>query len=144
MKTKRSWRNGMGLSQIMALLLLVLPTLAFILTLLIDYWTVMQIDYKLKLVANYVSDKANSQEDLSGFISDDRGLCPVIGGKKTVLSFVDDSNNSTQSDATDEGHIDITIKCNYNGAYFKNKVLSTSMHTLSYHDQNMSIIGTCK
>lgn len=138
MKTKRAWRNGMGLGQIMALLLLVLPTMAFIMTLIIDYWTVMQIDYKLKLIANYVSEKANSTEDLSTFTSDDRGLCPVIDGTQTTLVL------GTPTDSNRAGNIDITIECNYSGPYFKNKVISTSIHTYSYHDQNMSITGTCQ
>jgi hypothetical protein len=138
MKTKRAWRNGIGLGQIMALLLLVLPTIAFIMTLIIDYWTVMQIDYKLKLIANYVSEKANSEEDLSTFTSDDRGLCPVIDGNKTTLIF------GPQADSNATGNIDITIKCSYSGPYFKDKNISTSIHTYSYHDQNMSITGTCQ
>jgi Flp pilus assembly protein TadG len=134
MKNKHICRSGFGLSQIMALLLVVLPTMVFAIMLLLDYWNVMQVDYKLKLIANQVSDRADSMEDLTNFSIEDRGLCP----KGTSLVFSD------QIDSTGKGYIDVTIKYNYNGSYFKNKVLSTSMHTYSYHDQNMSIVGTCQ
>lgn len=123
----------MGLSQIMATLLVVLPTMAFIVTFLLDYWSVMQADYKLKLLANQVAEVANNKTDISSFTAPDRGLCP----NGTRLSF------STQSDGNGPAYIDITIVYNYNGTYLKNKNLSTSISTYSYHDQNMTITGTC-
>jgi len=138
MKNKRGFRKGdIGLAQIMAMLLVVLPTMAFIIALLTDYWAVMQADYKLKLIANSVSEVADNKQNLSGFTTSDNGLCP----KGSTLSF---SNPSFYSDANKTGFIDVTIRYLYNGTYFKNKMLTTTMHTYSYHDQNMSIVGTCQ
>jgi len=131
---KNRFRAGFGMGQIMATLLVVLPTIAFITTLLVDYWAVMQVDYKLKLLANAVSVEADGMEDLTNFSVTDRGFCPP----NTALVF------SNQTDAQNKGQIDITIAYTYNGTYFTNKKLSTSMHTYSYHDQNMSITGTCQ
>ena len=134
MRTKKTWRRGMGLSQIMATLLVVLPTMAFMITIMIDYWAVMQADYKLKLLANQVAGVANNRTDISNFTMEDRGLCP--GG--TALSF------SNQTDADGATYIDIVINYQYDGTYFKNKTLSTRVSTYSYNDQNMSILGTCQ
>ena len=135
MRTKHM-RDAFGMGQIMATLLVVLPTMAFIVTFIIDYWSVMQADYKLKLIANQASQKADNAKDLrsSNFTMDDKGLCP----KGTTLTF------ATPSDSDESGRIDITINYTYNGPYLKNKQLSTAMHTYSYHDQNMSITGTCQ
>ena len=83
MKSRKTWRNGLGLSQLMAMMLVVLPTMAFIVTFLLDYWGVMQADYKLKLLANQVAEVANNQTDISNFTMPDRGLCP----NGTTLSF---------------------------------------------------------
>ncbi len=133
MKTKKTWRNGLGLSQIMATLLVVLPTMAFIVTFLLDYWGVMQADYKLKLLSNQVAEVANNKTDISSFTMVDRGLCP----KGTALSF------GSQTPGGGASYIDITIVYNYNGTYIKDKNLSTKISSYSYHDQNMSITGTC-
>ena len=145
MKTKM--RNAFGMGQIIAMLLVVLPTMAFIVTLLVDYWSVMQADYKLKIIANKISVFADNRADLRDF-SDGKGgsaqdlldlvnavnkLCP----KGTTLSF------GPVTDAA-QGEIDITVKYIHNGAYFKNKTLSTSMSTYSYHDQNLSVTATCQ
>ena len=133
MKNRKTWRNGLGLSQIMATLLVVLPTMAFIVTFLLDYWSVMQADYKLKLLANQVAEVANNQTDISNFTMVDRGLCP----NGSSLSF------GSQDAGAAKGYIDITIRYNYKGTYIKDKNISTSVSTYSYHDQNMSITGTC-
>ena len=129
-------RKAFGMGQIMATLLVVLPTMAFIVTFLIDYWNIMQVDYKLKLLVNQASQKADNMQDLrsSQFSMDDNQLCP----NATSLHF------GTPTDSNETGRIDITINYLYNGTYLKNKQLSASMHTYSYHDQNMSITGTCK
>ena len=127
-----SWRNGMGLDQIMAMLLVVLPVLVFSITIILDYWYVMQADYKLKLVANYVAEQANMSEDLSDFNVSDLGMCP----SETSIVYSNQVNSG-------DSHIDIVIKYDYNGTYFDTPI-ATSMHTLSYYDKNMSIIGTCQ
>lgn len=134
MRNKHRCRNAFGLGQIMATLLVVLPTIAFIVTFMIDYWSIMQEDYKLKLIVNQASQKADNMKDLNSFTINADDLCP----KGTHLVF------TNQKDADQKGKIDIVIAYTHNGAYLKNKLLSTSMHTYSYHDQNMSIIGTCQ
>jgi len=133
MKTRgSSWRKAMGLDQIMATLLVVIPTLFFSVTVILDYWSVMQVDYKLKLVAHYLADSANNSEDLSDFNISDMGMCP--DGTSIVYTNQIDSG---------EGHIDIIVQYDYNGTYFDTPV-QTDIHTFSYYDKNMSIIGTCQ
>jgi len=134
MRNKQRCHNAFGLGQIMATLLVVLPTMAFIVTFILDYWSIMQEDYKLKLIANQVSQKADNMKDLSNFKMNADDLCP----KGTSLVF------SNQKDSDKKGKIDVVITYIHNGNYLKNKLLSTSMHTYSYHDQNMSITGTCQ
>ncbi len=140
MKNRRSFRNAFGMGQIMAMLLVVLPTLAFVITLMIDYWSVMQEDYKLKLIANQTSMVLDGKEDLRAadlnttLTNEINNICP----RGTTLSF------STPQDASTLGQISVTIAYVHNGPYFKNKTLNTQMQTYSYHDQNISITGTCQ
>ncbi|WP_457750238.1 hypothetical protein [Sulfurimonas sp.] len=141
MRTKHNFRHAFGMGQIMAMLLVVLPTLAFIITLMIDYWSVMQEDYKLKLIANQTSMVLDSQQDLRAAdlnttLNTQVGsnLCP----RGTTISFC------TPADAPTPGQVIVTIQYLHNGHYFKNKTLSTQMQTYSYHDQNISITGTCQ
>jgi len=134
MKNNHRFRNAFGMGQIMATLLVVLPTIAFIVTFMIDYWRIMQEDYKLKLIVNQASQRADNMEDLSDFNMSADALCP----NGTTLVF------SNQTDSDQKGKIDIVIAYTHNGPYLKNKLLSTSMHTYSYHDQNMTITGTCQ
>lgn len=148
MKIKRSFRNGMGLAQIMATLLVVLPTLAFSITILLDYWGVMQADHKLKLVANITADFAVTRDDLRDF-SDGAG-----GNALDYQSYLNRVNNlcpnqtqvefSSINDATNLGEIAITAQYDYNGTYFKNKTITTQMNVYSYQDQNISVVVTCK
>ena len=147
MKNKRSFRTGFGMGQIMAMLLVVLPMIAFVLTLMTEYWSIMQTDYRLKVIANKVSTFADSRKDLRDFSDGSGGtaqdfqnlvdavntLCP----KGTTITF------GTISDAP-KGEVSVTIQYVHNGPYFKNKTLSTTMSTYSYHDQNMSVTGTCQ
>ncbi|ADN09895.1 hypothetical protein [Sulfurimonas autotrophica] len=140
MKNRHSFRNAFGMGQIMAMLLVVLPTLAFVITLMIDYWSVMQEDYKLKLIANQTSMVLDSEEDLGAadlnttLNNNVNNICP----RGTTLSF------STPQDAPTLGQVNVTIAYVHNGPYFKNKTLNTQMQTYSYHDQNISITGTCQ
>lgn len=148
MRTKRGFRNAMGLAQIMATLLVVLPTLAFIVTILFDYWAVMQADHKLKLVANLTAEFTLARSDLRTFtdglgvnaldyqsyLSRVSGLCP--GG--TSISSI------AVSDAPNFGEIAITAQYDYNGTYFKNKTLTAQMNVYSYQDLNGSIVVKCQ
>jgi len=148
MKNRHSFRKAFGLGQIMATLLVVLPTLAFSVTFMIEYWNVMQIDYKLKLISNMYADFANTREDLrdftdgSGSIASDSAavtqsisqLCP--GGRTAVIGPV--TNGSMK------GEVAITVEYTTPaGLYLGSKKLSTVMKTYSYHDQNMSVTITC-
>ncbi len=143
MKSRKGLRGGFGLSQIMALLLVVLPTIAFIVTLIFDYWSVMQADYKLKLIANMASGYYNSVEDttdinathLSDNLLDQASkICP---GSTNLATPSYDNNES-------EGIINIKVEYLHDGTYFKNKTLSTNIITYSYHDQNLSAVLTCQ
>lgn len=142
MRIKRGFRNGIGLGQIMATLLVVLPTLAFSVTFLLSYWNVMQVDYKLKLIANMAADYANSQEDITVFNDANASyrslasqLCP--GNQNITVGTLGDSGQT--------GVISITVE--YTTAatdiYLANKRISTNIQTYSYHDQNMSVTLTC-
>lgn len=145
----RRFRNGsLGLPQIMATLLVVLPTLAFSIFILLDYWSVMQADYKLKLVANMTSDFMVVRADLRDFTDGLDGnatdyqrylervntLCPNQTSV-TLLSI---------GDAQKFGEIAITTTYDYNGTYIKNKTLTTQMNTYSYADQNISVVVKCQ
>ncbi len=141
--SSKSWRNGLGLSQIMATLLVVLPTLAFSVTMIIEYWAVMQADYRLKLVTNLTSNFLDSSGNLPRTISDTVGytnyetavndLCPA----NTDIEFTQGVDNV-------KGEISVTVKYIHNGTYFKNKTITSKMHTYSLHDKNISVVATCK
>lgn len=146
-KTKKTWRNGFGLGQITATLLVVLPTIAFSVTFLISYWSVMQVDYKLKLIANMAADFANSSEDpQSDFSSLDAGggdfitsvskLCPQ-GSTIAVDGSV--------TNASTAGEISIVVEYTTpsTDTYLASQLVRTRIQTYSYHDQNMSVTLTC-
>lgn len=140
MRSRACFRHGFGMGQIMAMLLVVLPTIAFVLTLMIDYWSIMQEDYKLKILANNASMVLDSKEDLrdanltNELSSEINNVCP----HGTSLNF------SIPQDSTTKGLVSVTINYLHNGNYFKDKNLTTQMQTYSYHDQNISITGTCQ
>jgi len=141
MRNKQGWRKGLALGQIMATLLVVLPTMAFIVTFIIDYWSLMQADYKLKLIANMSSVYYISKEDITdtsdvttALLTQASGLCP----NTTTL---------TQASAVDNasaGTVEVIVRYVYNGTYLTNKTLSTNMITYSYNDQNRTVVLTCQ
>ena len=138
---RHSWHKGdMGMGQIAAVLLIVLPTLAFSVTFLISYWKVMQADYKIKLVANTSADFYNGVENISDMnttklLSNAGRLCP----NDTNLTISSSSNSNTS------GMIDVTVQYTTpDSAYFGKKTLQTTMHTYSYHDQNLSVVLVCQ
>jgi len=141
MRTKVSWRKGLGLSQIMATLLVVLPTMAFIVTFIVDYWSLMQADYKLKLIANmssvyYISkvDITDTSDISTALLTQASGLCP----NSTTLSQTSAISNASS------GTVEVIVRYVYNGTYLTNKVMSTNMITYSYNDQNRTIVLTCQ
>lgn len=132
----------MGLGQIMATLLVVLPTLVFSVTFMIEYWKIMQVDYKLKLIANMSADYLNGKEDLTSvqtesdypsFITNVSSLCP--GDKNITFS----STPGTQTNI-----VDITVKYTTpDGVYLGKQIISTNIKTYSYHDKNISATLIC-
>lgn len=139
---KSSLRRGFGLSQIMATLLVVIPTLAFLVTMMFDYWAVMQADNRLKLIANMASTELDGLEDLS-----DTGL----GGEDWTVLFnqldklCPGSTKIAYKSRADagEGIVEVIVSYKHLGPYFEN-TLSTSMSTYSYHEQNATINLTCE
>ncbi len=132
----------MGFGQIMATLLVVIPTLVFSVTFLLSYWNVMQIDYKLKLIANMAADYANEQEDINNFsdgnasyISSVSKLCP--GGNTIIVGPLADNNDTGIISIT----VDYTTPATDN--YLASEHIRTNIQTYSYHDQNMSVTLTC-
>lgn len=141
---RNSWRRGdMGIGQIAAVLLIVLPTLAFSVTFLISYWGVMQVDYKLKLIANMTADYLNEKTDITNYSGPDfqvfhsrvSKLCP----KGQAMVYKDIKYTEPK------GVISITVEYTTPATetYFANKTISTHMETYSYHDQNMSVVLQC-
>lgn len=112
MKNRAAWRRGFGLAQIMAILVVVLPTIAFIITFLIDYWAVMRIDNNLKLLTNMATSQFNNASDLSIDPSDIQlktmltSFCP----KDASIDFV----GSRAGDAS-TGVITVNASYTYNG-----------------------------
>ncbi|MBA3026447.1 MAG: hypothetical protein FP820_08560 [Sulfurimonas sp.] len=141
MKNNRTFRGGFGLAQIMALLLVVLPTVAFIVTLLIDYWAVMRIDNNLKLMTNLATSKMNNITDLS--------VSPSDAALETLLSSFCPNNKTVSlggsriGDGSAEGIITVNASYTHNGTYLKNKTMTSTMVTYSYHDQNATINLVC-
>ncbi len=144
MRSNRAlFKNAIGLGQIMATLLVVLPTIAFSVTFLLSYWNVMQVDYKLKLIANLASEYANSKKDLTtfegekfeAFVQRASSLCP----KGETITF------DTPTYSGPKGIVSITVEhtTSVDDFYLANKRISTNMQTYSYHDQNMSVTLRC-
>jgi len=144
MRNRQGWRNALGLSQIMATLLVVLPTIAFIITFILEYYTVMQADYKLKLIANLAADYVNSKEDTTDWSDLNTKFLDPINAKRLCPNGTTLSVKSSTNDQP-KGQINTTVEYNYtNAVYITDKVLSTGMITYSYHDQNLSITLECK
>jgi len=146
MRNRVTWRNGLGLSQIMATLLVVLPTIAFIVTLILEYYTVMQADYKLKLIANLAADYVNSKEDTTDWSDLNTKLLTPVNTKQLCpngTTLVSSAAKRLNDQST--GQINIQVEYDYTqSVYISDKTLSTGMITYSYHDQNLSITLECQ
>lgn len=141
MKSRALFRSGFGFSEIMALMLVVLPTVAFIITLLIDYWAVMRIDNNLKIIAHLASSKLNNMSDLASSPQDGdlQNLLSSYCPKGKVLTLA----NSRSGDGPMSGAIDVRVSYTYNGTYLKDKTMLATMVSYSYHDQNATIELVC-
>lgn len=141
MRIKAKWRGGFGFAQIMALLLVVLPTVVFIITLLLEYWAVMRIDNNLKLMTHLATSKLNNVTDLSLDVEDAQlqsalsRYCP----KETSVSLA----GSRVADGAGADFISVSASYTYSGNYLKNKTITAKMETYSYHDQNGTIELVC-
>ncbi len=136
---KALFRNGIGLDMILAFLLLVLPTLAFIILLITEYWSIMRIDNNLKLIANMVSQKAqqlqnaqNWQEEYTSILNTASTYCPK--GSNLVTKNLGNNN---------KGEVTILVTYRFDGKFF-DKTLSAKIDTLSYHDQNLTATLACE
>jgi hypothetical protein len=130
----------------MATLLVVLPTTAFFLTLLFDYWSLMRIDNQLKLITYQVSGMLNNAPDLSTteaaqseMSESDRALlasfCPSSMAQTTFVRIGDMPPGQTQ----------VTGRVVYNRLnHMGEKQLQSTLRSYSYHDQNGSFLFECQ
>ena len=145
MKSRNGWRRGFGMGQIMAMLLVVLPATAFFITLLFDYWSIMQIDNRLKLITYQLSGMINNAEALTSVetareeISDSdmellRSLCPSSMPQVTLNRTGD----------MPEGQTEVRAQLRYERLnHMGTKLLQSSIRSYSYHDQNGSFLFEC-
>lgn len=146
MKIKRGWRGATGMAEIIAIILVLLPVVAFFLTLMLDYWTLMRIDNQLKLIAYQISGKLDSSEDLStadafttAVGSDDlsqiASLCPAA--KPTL--------NVTRTEDMPYGQTLVTAQVVYDQLnHMDDRTMQTTIRSFSYRDQNGSFLIECK
>ncbi len=141
-KKVRAWRSGFGFAQIIAMLLVVIPTLAFIVILLTDYWGVMRVDNNLILISNIMSRALDNEQNITNIkgssmyksaFKNAASLCP----NHTSIQLVSQKPNPSPNT------IDVTVSYGYKSRYF-NKNLQAHMITYSYQDQNSSVKYICK
>jgi len=144
MKTKM--RKGLAIAEIMALLLLVLPTMAFIMMFLIEYWAVMRVDNNLKLMTHLTTSKLNGLTDLSSIaaiIADDTKGISELTAQLDKYCPNGSVESYTRTPGPGSNQIEIIAEYTYNGNYLTNKKLSSRMVTYSYNDQNATITIVC-
>ncbi|MDD5717747.1 MAG: hypothetical protein PHW64_08065 [Sulfuricurvum sp.] len=147
MNNKPGWRKGFGFAQIFALMIVVIPTAIFLMTLLLDYWTVMQLDNRLKMMSHRAIMIINNESNLSSEANvkksmDDlkawgvlQSLCP--SSKPTLkLSRVGEMNAS-------QTKIEVVI-AKYPLNRLGDKNLSSTITSYSYKDQNGSFKLECE
>ena len=130
------------LAQIMAMIVVVIPTSIFIITLLFDYWTAMQLDNRLKLISHRGIMAINNAEVLDGAYTLPAAdttmlasLCPASMGAIEFKRVGDMPSGQTQITAQ------ITYdRFNHLGA----KELKSTITSYSYRDQNGSYQLECK
>ncbi len=142
MSNKRHWRRGFGLAQIMALIIVVIPTTAFMITLLFDYWTAMQLDNRLKLMSHRAIMAINNAETLGasftlseseeGVLS---GLCPS-SMPNLELTYLG------EMEAPGQTRVAATVTYDrFN--HLEAKELASTITSYSYNDQNGSYLLEC-
>ncbi len=146
MKNKPQWRRGFGFAQIMAMILVVIPTSLFIITLLFDYWAAMQIDNRLKLMSHRAITAINNSENLS---STTTLLASMTVDEQTLIGSMCPSSmpNVTFTREGDmpfgQTRIETLVKYDkFN--HLGTKELSSIITSYSYRDQNGSFKLECK
>lgn len=147
MKNKLGWRKGFGFAQIMAMIIVVIPTTLFIITLLFDYWAAMQLDNRLKLMSNRGIMAVNNAVNLSSanvlkdsmIASGDwtiiQSLCPS-SNPVLVLTYIGTMPIANETEVTTALRYD---KFNHLAA----RTLSSKITSYSYNDQNGSFKLEC-
>lgn len=141
MNNKQGWRKGFGFAQIMAMIVVVIPVTILIITLLFDYWAVMQLDNRLKLMCHRAIMAIDNNETLSTFAlsAPDKtaiaSLCPTAMPNLTLVRVGDLSAGQTRIEA---------VITDYPFNRLGNKTLHASIVSYSYRDQNGSFKLECK
>lgn len=146
MNSKRGWRKGFGFAQIMAMIVVVIPTSIYMITILFDYWTAMQLDNHLKLMSHRAISAMNNASDLSSMASLEtsmkttgnwdviNGLCP----KDMTLSLI------SRTDMP-KGQTQVVMAVTYDKFnHLDVQELSSKIISYSYNDQNGSFKMECK
>jgi Flp pilus assembly protein TadG len=136
---KALFRKGFGFEQIVAFLLLVLPTLAFIIMLVIEYWSVMRIDNNLKLITIMLSNVAAEQKD----VRDDDAYSSVIAKINNGYCPNGTSLQTLSKGDNGKGEISISVAYQFDGRFFSKKLVS-KIDTFSYFDQNLTASYECQ
>jgi len=146
MNNKRGWRKGIGLPEMIAMIIVVIPTTIFMITLLFDYWALMRVDNQLKLIAHRTITALNNAEDLSSKDSaiDSmkpeeyemiQSLCPPI---KPNIAF-------DRIGDMPFGQTKVEVMMTYDNLnHLDPKQMSSSITSYSYHDSNGSFTLECK
>lgn len=133
----------MAITEIMAMLVVVIPTTIFIITLLFDYWTLMRVDNQLKLIAHRSVTAINNAVDAStagsALSSSEKtiieDLCPPAFPVLAVSRVKD----------MPSGQIEINATITYSGLnHMDDTTLSTVIASYSYQEQNGSFAIECK
>lgn len=146
MNNKPGWRRGFGFAQIMAMIVVVIPTSIYMITILFDYWAAMQLDNRLKLMSHRTITAMNNATDLStasalkismtstGDWDMIEGLCP----KDMTLSVI------SRTDMP-KGQTQVIMAVTYDKFnHLETKELTSNIVSYSYNDQNGSFKLECK
>lgn len=147
MKNKLGWRKGFGFAQIMAMIIVVIPTTLFIITLLFDYWTAMQLDNRLKLMSNRGIMAINNASDLSS--ANVLKISMVASGDWAIIESLCPTSKPVLG-LTYIGTMPITNETEVTTAvryetfnHLAARTLSSKITSYSYNDQNGSFKLEC-
>lgn len=125
----------------MALIIVVIPTFAFIVTILFDYWTVMQLDNRLKLMSHRAITIIDNNETLGSFsfsTAEKTLIASFCPASMPTLVF-----SRTGDMTTGQTRIESSVMYDkFNHLEAKN--VSSIITSYSYRDQNGSFKLECK